>query len=47
MFQLTLCAVKLWGRINGVYGNILGYLGGASWAILVARVCQVRNFMVP
>lgn len=45
VFQLSLCAVKLWGRINGVYGNILGYLGGASWAILVAKICQEQAQM--
>jgi len=43
VFQLALCAIKLWGRVNGVYGNILGYLGGASWAILVAKTCQEQS----
>ena len=44
-FQLVLRLVKLWARTQGIYGNILGYLGGASWAILVARACQMEADM--
>ena len=40
-FKRVLRLVKIWAKKHGIYSQILGFLGGASWAILVAKACQL------
>jgi len=47
MFQNLLTFIRQWAQTIGIYGQVYGYLGGYSWAILCAIICRKYIPVIP
>ena len=46
-FKTTLRIIKVWAKNRGISSNAMAFFGGISWAILVAKICQIFPYHKP
>lgn len=46
-FKQTLRIIKVWAKNRGLSSNAMGFLGGISWAIMLAKICQIFPYHKP
>lgn len=46
-FELVLRCIKLWAKNRGIYSNVMGYFGGITWALCVAKICMDHPYAAP
>lgn len=46
-YRTSVRCIKLWASRKSISSNVLGFLGGIAWALLVARICQLYPLACP